>query len=143
MGFGHTKNHVSGDRVSGGHTTLIDGADRVVKKLGNTSWFHLVQPGVIRNARRGKASVTIRFHIDEAHKETLKLIFRRPGSAQNVYLHVPGLHEKLGEVVADITRVVGEKLRGIAIYDRTAERITEDVRGERDGVMDGDDDLAK
>jgi hypothetical protein len=38
MGLGKKKGHVHGKNVSGGHSTLIDGADAVVKKLGAFSW---------------------------------------------------------------------------------------------------------
>ena len=46
MGLGNKKGHVQGSQVSGGHTTLIDGADNVVKKLGVLSHY---QNGVQRD----------------------------------------------------------------------------------------------
>ena len=46
--------------MSGCHTTLIDGADNVIKRLSILSWFESVRPGVISVAKRGKLSVTIR-----------------------------------------------------------------------------------
>ncbi len=137
MGLGHQKGHVHGDRVSGGHTTLIDGADDVVRGLGRLSWFDTVRPSVIKHARGGSPSVTIRLHNDPNHRDALKLIFRKSGSAQDVYLHVPDLNGNLRNVIADITRVVGERLHGIDVHDRTAERIAEDVRGQVKGVIDG------
>ena len=60
MGLGNKKGHVQGSQVSGGHTTLIDGADNVVKKLGVLTWFESVRPGVISVAKGGKLSVAIR-----------------------------------------------------------------------------------
>jgi len=60
MGLGSKKGHVHGKRVSGGHSTLIEGADAIVKKVGSFSWFESVRPGVISVAKGGKLSVTIR-----------------------------------------------------------------------------------
>jgi hypothetical protein len=54
MGLGNKKGHVQGSQVSGGHTTLIDGADDVTKKLGVLSWFESVRPGIISVAKGGK-----------------------------------------------------------------------------------------
>src|SRR4051812_30509509 len=51
MGLGNKKGRVSGSQVSGGHTTLIDGADNVIKKLGVLSWFESVGPGMISVAK--------------------------------------------------------------------------------------------
>ena len=56
MGLGNKKGHVHGSQVSGGHSTLIDGADAVIKKLGVLPWFQSVRPGVISVARGGKPS---------------------------------------------------------------------------------------
>ncbi len=86
MGLGRKKGHVQGSQVSGGHTTLIDGADSVVKKLGVLSWFESVRPGIISVAKGGKLSVTIRRPADTTHVNTMKLIFRTKGSVQEVYL---------------------------------------------------------
>ena len=67
MGLGKKKGHVQGSQVSGGHTTLIDGADSVIKKLGVLSWFESVRPGIISVAKGGKPSVTIRRPADTTH----------------------------------------------------------------------------
>ena len=67
MGLGNKKGHVHGTNVSGGHSTLIDGADAIVKKLGVLSWFESVRPGMISVARGGKPSVTIRRYADATH----------------------------------------------------------------------------
>src|SRR3954451_919791 len=75
MGLGNKKGHVHGSKVSGGHTTLIDGADAVVKKLGVLPWFESVRPGIISVAKGGKLSVTIRRPGDATHVNTVKLIF--------------------------------------------------------------------
>jgi hypothetical protein len=121
MGLGNKKGHVHGSKVSGGHTTLIDGADAVVKKLGVLPWFESVRPGVISVARGGKPSVTIRRHADATRVNTVKLIFRTKGSVQDVYLHVREMETDLPAVVGDILRVVGKQWRGAVVYDRTAE----------------------
>ena len=122
MGLGNKKGHVHGTNVSGGHSTLIDGADAIVKKLGVFSWFESVRPGIISVAKGGKLSVTIRRYTDPTHVNTVKLIFRTKGSVQDVYLHVRELEKNLPTIVSDILRVVGKELRGALVYDRTAER---------------------
>jgi hypothetical protein len=121
MGLGKKKGHVHGTGVSGGHSTLIDGADAIVKKLGVLAWFGSVRPGIISVAKGGKHSVTIRRYADATHANTLKLVFRTKGTVQDVYLHVRDLEANLPTIVGDIFRVVGRELRGAAVYDRTAE----------------------
>jgi len=125
MGLGKKKGHVHGSNVSGGHSTLIDGADAVVKKLGMLSWFESVRPAEISVAKGGKPSVTIRRHADATHQNTLKLIFRKSGSVQVVYVHIRDLETNLATVVSDIARVAGKELRGSLIYDRTADHVAE------------------
>lgn len=122
MGLGNKKGHVQGSQVSGGHTTLIDGADSVVKKLGVLSWFESVRPGIISVAKGGKLSVTIRRPADTTHVNTVKLIFRTKGSVQDVYLQVRDLEANLAAIVSDISRVVGKELRGAVVYNRTSEQ---------------------
>ena len=131
MGLGNKKGHVHGSKVSGGHSTLIDGADAVVKKLGVLPWFESVRPGIISVAKGGKLSVTIRRYADGTHVNTVKLIFRTKGSVQDVYLHVRDMETNLPAVVSDILRVVGKEWRGAVVYDRTADAADdarEDVR---------------
>jgi hypothetical protein len=113
---------VHGTNVRGGHSTLIDGADAVVKKLGVCPWFESVRPGVISVAKGGKLSVTIRRYADGTHINTVKLIFRTKGSVQDVYLHVRDLEANLPTIVGDIRRVVGREWRGAVVYDRTVEQ---------------------
>jgi hypothetical protein len=122
MGLGNKKGHVHGANVSGGHSTLIDGADVIVKKLGVLSWFESVRPGVISTARGGKPSVTVRRYANAAHANTVKLIFRTKASVQEVYLNVRDLDTNLATIVSDIIRVVGKEKRGVVVYDRTAEQ---------------------
>ena len=119
MGLGNKKGHVQGSQVSGGHTTLIDGADSVIKKLGVLSWFESVRPGIISVAKGGKLSVTIRRPADTTHENTVKLIFRTKGSVQDVFLQVRDLETNRENIVTDISRVVGKELRGAVVYDRT------------------------
>lgn len=128
MSLGNKKGHVHGTSVSGGHSTLIGGADSIVKKLGVLSWFESVRPGIISVAKGGKLSVTIRRYADATHVNTVKLIFRTKGSVQDVYLHVRDLEANLPAIVSDILRVVGKELRGATVYDRTAERGAEHER---------------
>src|SRR5438309_315259 len=125
MGLGNKKGHVSGSQVSGDHTTLIDGADVVVKKLGVLPWFESVRPGIISTARGGKLSVTIRRPADTTHVNTVKLIFRTKGSVQDVHLHVHNLELNLAAIVGDISKVVNKELRGAVVYDRTVEQDAE------------------
>jgi hypothetical protein len=126
MGLGNKKGHVHGSQVSGAHTTLIDGADHVVKKLGVLSWFESVRPGIISVAKGGKLSVTIRRPSDTTHVNTVKLIFRTKGSVQDVYLHVRDLDTNLADIVRDISRVVSKEWRGAVVYNRTSEQDAKD-----------------
>ena len=126
MGLGNKKGHVQGSQVSGTHTTLIDGADDVIKKLGVLSWFESVRPGIISVAKGGKLSVTIRRPADATHVNTLKLSFRTKGSVQDVYLHVRDMKANLADIVSDISRVVGKVMRGAVVYDRTIEQDAEE-----------------
>lgn len=119
MGLGNKKGHVHGSQVSGGHTTLIDGADTVIKKLGVLAWFESVRPGIISVAKGGHLSVTIRRPADNTHVNTVKLTFRTKGSVQDVYLNVVDLQTNLAAIVRDIARVVGKEWRGAVVYDRT------------------------
>jgi hypothetical protein len=122
MGLGSKKGHVHGANVRGGHSTLIDGADAIVKKLGGLSWFESVRPGVISVARGGKLSVTVRRYADATHANTVKLTFRTKRCVQDVFLYVRDLETNLPTMVGDILRVVGKEWRGAAVYDRTTER---------------------
>ncbi len=130
MGLGRKKGHVHGKNVSGGHSTLIDGADAIVKRLGAFSWFESVRPGIISVAKGGKLSVTIRRYADATHVNTVKLIFRTKGSVQDVYLHVHDLETNLAVIVSDLHRVVRKELRGAVVYDRTAEQAADEGREE-------------
>src|SRR5271165_6186618 len=103
MGLGNKKGHVHGSQVSGAHTTLIDGADAVVKKLGVLTWFESVRPGMISVAKGGKLSVTIRRPADTTHVNTVKLILRTKGSVQDVFLYVRDLEANLEDIVSDIS----------------------------------------
>ena len=121
MGLGNKKGHVHGSKVAGDHSTLIDGADAVVKKLGVLPWFESVRPGVISAAKGGKPSVTLRRPAEARHANTLKLTFRTKGSVQDVFVQVRELEANLPAVVSDILRLVGKVWRGAVVYDRTAE----------------------
>ena len=109
------KGHVHGTNVSGGHSTLIDGADAIVKKLGVLPWFESVRPGVISAAKGGKPSVTIRRHADATHVNTVKLTFRTKGSVQGMFLQRRDLESSLPTIVSDIIRAVGKGWRGAAV----------------------------
>lgn len=121
MGSKCSKNHVNGDMLSGRHTTLIDAADRVVKKAVDQSWFGSIRTGEIHRAVGGKTSVTIRRCTDKIHRDTLKLIFKQPGSVQKVFLYIPDLETHLSTAVSDITAIIKKRLRGADIYNRTEE----------------------
>jgi hypothetical protein len=85
-----------------------------------------VRPGIISVAKGGKLSVTIRRPADTTHVNTLKLIFRRKGSVQDVFVQVRDLETNLEHIVRDISRVVGKELRGAVVYDRTLGQDAED-----------------
>src|ERR1700730_18480488 len=125
MGLGKKKGHVHGSSVRGGHSTLIDGADAVVKKLGAMTWFESVRPAEISVAKGGKLSITIRRYADATHQNTLKLTFRKARSVQDVYVQVHDLETNLPVIVIDIAKVVGKELRGAEVYDRTGDGMEE------------------
>ena len=144
MGLGNKKGHVHGTHVRGGHSTLIDGADAIVKKLGVLSWFDSVRPGVISVARGGKLSVTIRRHADGTHANTVKLTFRTKSSVQDVYLYVRDLEKNLPTIAGDILRIVGKAWRGAAVHDRTADQGAEEEReGATQTATEAEDTSAK
>ncbi len=140
MGLGGKKGHVHGKSVRGGHSTLIEGADAIVKKVGGFTWFESVRPGVISVARGGKLSVTIRRYADATHVNTVKLTFRTKRSVQDVFLYVRDLETNLATIVSDILGVVGKEMRGAVVYDRTAEQGAEGVQEEGSRlVTEGED----
>ncbi len=139
MGLGNKKGHVHGSHVSGGHSTLIDGADVVVKKLSGMAWFESVRPGIISISKGGKLSITVRRHTDATHVNTVKLIFRTKGSVQDVYLHVRDLETNLSAIVSDISRIVGKELRGADVYDRTDDHVVDAREEDRQTAIGAED----
>lgn len=137
MGLGRSKGHVNGSHVMGSHTTLIEGADVVVKKISRMPWFESVRPAVITHAHGGKPSVTIKRNI-APFRNTLKFIFRKSGSAQDVYVKVKDRDANIREIVADTERVVSREMRGATVYDRTNEHMT-DTRTQIAEVMQEDE----
>jgi len=122
MGLGNKKGHISGNQVTGRHTTVIDGADEILKKMARNPWFESARPGQIIVDRGGTQSITIKRHIDATHRNTLTLTFRKPGSVQKIDVVVQGLEENIEVIVADIEAIAAKAMRGAEIYDRTGER---------------------
>lgn len=118
MRLGGSKNHVSGKHVSGGHTTLIDVADRIVKEMAKHNLFDSVRPAEICRAEGGRISVTIRALADE-HVDTLRVLFRQSGVIQEVFFHVKNFRERHDDVIGTIKKIVRDEYPGTEAKDHT------------------------
>lgn len=120
MALGNKKGHISGKRVSGTHTSVIDGADDVLKKMAMKPWFVSARPREIIVDRGGAPSITIKRHVNEVYRNTLTLTFRKSGTVQKVDVVVENLEENSAAIVKDIHTIAARIMRGAEIYDRTA-----------------------
>lgn len=119
MGLGNKKGHISGKHVAGTHTSVIDGADTMLKKMAAKHWFVSARPREIVVDRGGSGSITIKRHINETYRNTLTLTFRKSGSVQKVDVVVMELDQNIAAIVKDIRTIAAKIMRGAEIYDRT------------------------
>jgi len=122
MGLGNKKGHISGKQVTGRHTTVIDGVDKILKKIAKKPWFESARPREIIVDRGGAQSITIKRHVNETHRNTLTLTFRKTGSVQKIDVFVQNLEDNIEVIVTDIKTIAAKAMRGAEIYDRTRER---------------------
>jgi hypothetical protein len=118
MGLGNKKGHITGRRVSGGHTTVIDGADAVLKKMAGKDWFVSARPREVVVDRGGKASITIKRHVNGTYRNTLTITFRKSASVQKVDVVAINLEENIAGIVEDIKTIAAKAMHGAEIYDR-------------------------
>jgi|SRR6185369_8366076 len=118
MGLGNKKGHISGKKVSGTHTSVIDGADAVIKKMGSKSWFVSARAREIVVDRGGKASVTVKRHINVVYRNTLTITFRKSGTVQKIDVVVQDLDENLTEITEDIRNIAARQMCGAEFYNR-------------------------
>ncbi len=119
MKLGNKKGHISGRKVAGTHTSVIDGADRLLKKISTKEWFISARPREIIIDRGGTPSITIKRHSNTAYQNTLTLTFRKTGSVQKVDIVVANLTENIAGITEDIKTIAAKNMRGAEIYDRT------------------------
>jgi hypothetical protein len=119
MGLGNKKGHITGKSVSGGHTTVIDGADTVLKKMATRDWFISARPKEVIVDRGGKTSITIKRHVNTTYCNTLTLTFRKSATVQKIDVVTHGLDENCAGIVEDIRKITAKAMKGAEIYDRT------------------------
>lgn len=120
MGLGGKKGHIAGKHVSGGHTTVIDGVDAVIKKMADKEWFVSARPREVVVDRGGKISIAIKRHVNPAYRNTLTITFRKSATVQKIDVVARGIEDNLVNIVEDIRRIAAKYMRGAEIYDRTA-----------------------
>ena len=121
MGLGNKKGHITGKRVSGTHTSVIDGADEVLKKMHSKDWFVSARPREIIVDRGGNTSITLKRHVNTTYKNTLTITFRKSGTVQKVDVVIAELETNLATAIADIRKIAAKIMRGAKVYDRTTQ----------------------
>jgi hypothetical protein len=119
VGLGNKKGHISGKHVSGTHTSVIDGADAILKKMHGKFWFVSARPREIVVDRGGRASITVKRHINTMYANTLTVTFRKSGTVQKVDVVVLNLEKNMVVVIHDMQKIAEKIMRGAEFYDRT------------------------
>lgn len=110
-----SKGHIDGDAVTGGHTTVIGGADDIIKKWSKYDWFHQVQPSHIKSDKSvggGKKRVTVKQLGSNEHENSLDVTFKISGAVQDCTIRVHDFKERRAEILSDMKKVVQEEWRG-------------------------------
>ena len=122
--LGRSKGHIVGDKVTGGHTTVIEGADKAIKKLAKNPWFVSVRPNEIsadKSVGGGQPFVAISPYRNSTHKNTITLTFKRAGMVQKIDLVVNNWERDKDTVINDITKIVTKEWNGARTYNRFKE----------------------
>jgi len=122
--LGRSKGHIVGDKVTGGHTTVIEGADKVIKRMAKKSWFVSVRPNEIsadRSVGGGQPFVAIAPYKNKTHKNTITLTFKRAGVVQRVDIGVSNWEADKTIIINDITQIVTKEWNGARTYNRFKE----------------------
>jgi hypothetical protein len=117
------KGHISGYKIKGTHTTVLEGVEDVVAKLIHEPLLLSVRAGAIDQAG-GTPSLTIKRHNDAHYANTLTLIFHRTGAAQKIYFEVDNLDANLPYIVGKIKAAAQKEFPGMPIRDVTAQPYT-------------------
>lgn len=115
------KRHVAGKKVSGGHTSVIEGASKLLNRFATKEWFVSVRPGEITTGKKvggGKPFVSVKRHQNAMQKNTLTLTFKRSGVIQKIHIEVKGLENNLDTILKDMTEVIEYHWNGAELINR-------------------------
>lgn len=138
MSLGRSARHINGEKVSGRHTTVIDGVKPLLEQLSGQDWLESIRLGAIHQARGGRAAVNIRRHADAVRRNTIKLIIRSAGAAQDVFLHVHALEGNETVIAEGIRAAVDRSLRHADVHDYLADGVSgaSQLRSDRSSLGD-------
>jgi len=115
------KNHVAGSRVSGGHTTVINGVAKILNRFAGQGWFVSVRPGEITTGKKvggGAPFVSVKRHQNILQKNTLTLTFKRSGVVQKIYIQVVDLEKNMQVIIGDMAGIIKDLWKGAKLIDR-------------------------
>ena len=115
------KKHIAGKLVSGTHTSVIEGAPKILNRAAGKSWFVSVRPGEITAGKKvggGTPFVSVKRHQNEVQKNTLTLTFKRAGVIQKIYVQVNDLEKNMAVILADLREIVEREWKGAELVDR-------------------------
>jgi hypothetical protein len=116
-----SKNHISGQQVSGGHTSVIDGVSKILNRAAGKEWFISVRPGEISTGKKvggGTPFVSVKKHKNPVQKNTLTLSFKRSGVIQKIYIQVKELDKNIELIIRDLSQIVNEEWKGAELINR-------------------------
>lgn len=119
MAIKGSKGHVGGKKVSGRHSSVIEMADNILKKLAKAEWLESVRPMEIKPARGGRPAITIKRHPDTNFKHTLRLTFRQSGSVQDVDVKLVDLQMQREQAIEEIRTIANKLSNGLTVYDKS------------------------
>ena len=119
MSIKGSKGHIGGKKVSGRHTSVIEMADTILKRLAKAEWLDSVRPMEIKPARGGRPAITIKKHPDVNFKHTLRVTFRQSGSVQDVDMKLHDLPANKAQAIDDIQTVANKLSSGLTVYDKS------------------------
>ena len=119
--LGKSKGHIAGKKVTGGHATVIDEADKVIKKIAKQTWFVSVRPNEIKADKSvggGQPFIAISPYRNNTHKNTITLTFKRSGMVQKIDICVSDWQNNQNTIINDITKIVSKEWNGAKTYNR-------------------------
>lgn len=115
------KNHIAGKKVSGTHTSVIDGVTKVINRFAAKEWFISVRPGEITTGKKvggGTPFVSVRKHRNEVQKNTLTLTFKRAGVVQKIYIQTKELDDNFETIINDMAKIIEDYWKGAKLINR-------------------------